>query len=297
MACVRVGKSWWGRRFRLPAGLEAGARHIRYTHLAALALFAGLALAAPFGPARGWLVIVGGGQIGPEIVDRFIQLAGGKDSPMVFIPTAEEGVPRVSAETTFLARAGVKHVSILHTRDRKEADSEAFVLPLKTARAVWFEGGRQWRLVDSYLNTRTQKELFRLLKRGGVIGGTSAGATIQGSYLVRGARESNTLMMAPGYETGLGFLRLSAIDQHVVTRHREGDLGQVIDRHPELLGIGIDESTAIVVHGDTFEVIGRSMVFIHDARSRPQPGAPRWYTLAAGDRFDLKTRHKVEAKR
>jgi cyanophycinase len=258
-----------------------------------LVLMLGTAAAAPVGPSQGWLVIVGGGQLGPEIVQRFINLAGGKDAPMVFIPTAEDGVPSAAAATTFLAQAGATHVTVLHTRDRKEADSEAFVEPLKTARAVWFEGGRQWRLVDSYLNTRAQKEMFRLLKRGGAIGGTSAGATIQGSYLVRGAREGNTVMMAPGYETGLGFLRFAAIDQHVITRHRESDLGQVIDRYPQLLGIGIDESTAIVVHGDAFEVIGKSKVFIHDAKRAPEPGGRRYYPLSAGDRFDLRTRRKL----
>ncbi len=254
---------------------------------------AGIACAASIGPSRGSLVIVGGGQVGPEIVNRFIDLAGGRDAPMVFIPTAEEGTPKATAEDNFLARAGVKHVVILHTRDRKDADTEAFVAPLKSARGVWFEGGRQWRLVDSYLNTRTQKELFRLLDRGGVIGGTSAGATIQGSYLVRGAREGNTIMMAPGYETGMGFLRESAIDQHILTRHREDDLVPVIQRHPDLLGIGIDESTAIVVHGDKFEVIGKSKVFIHDARYHPGADGKRYYLLSAGDRFDLRKRKRI----
>ncbi len=259
---------------------------------AAVVIAASVAVAASIGPSRGTLVIVGGGQLGPEIVNRFIELAGGKDAPMVYIPTAAEGTPPTSAQKTFLARAGVKNVVILHTRDRKEADSETFVAPLKTARAVWFEGGRQWRLVDSYLNTRTEKELFRVLQRGGVIGGSSAGATIQGSYLVRGAREGNTIMMAPGYEIGMGFLRDSAIDQHVITRHREDDLNPVIQRHPGLLGIGIDESTAIVVHGNTFEVIGKSKVFIHDARHKQGADGKRYYTLSAGDRFDLKKRRK-----
>ena len=130
-----------------------------------------------------------------------------------------------------------------------------------------------------------------------MIGGSSAGATIQGSYLVRGAREGNTLMMAPGYERGLGFLRDSAIDQHVLTRHREKDLDPVIDKHPKLLGIGIDESTAIVVHRDQFEVIGKSKVLIHDARHQPQPDGSRYYLLSAGDRFDLKHRKNLSAPR
>src|SRR5690348_14985261 len=245
------------------------------------ALIAGSAWAASVGPSQGYLVIVGGGAVGPEITNRIIELAGGPDVPMVYVPTAEDGDPKTTPESTFLFKAGVQHVTILHTRDPKVADTAAFVAPLLTARAVWFEGGRQWRLADAYLNTRTEKELVRVLQRGGVIGGSSAGATIQGSYLVRGAPEGNTIMMAPGHEQGFGFLRNSAIDQHVLTRHREDDLDPVIARYPKLLGIGIDESTAVVVHGDQFEVIGKSKVLIHDSKNERQSDGPPYYTLSA----------------
>lgn len=264
------------------------------TRLSVLLAFAAAASAASIGPDKGSLLIVGGGQLPPAIVDRFIDLAGGKDAPMVFIPTAEEvDPPRATAGNNWLTKAGCTHVTILHTRDRKVADSDEFIKPLLGARAVWFEGGRQWRLVDSYLNTRTEREIWNVVKRGGVIGGSSAGATIQGSYLVRGAREGNTVMMAPGYEEGMGFLKNAAIDQHVITRHREDDLNRVIDQHPGLLGIGIDESTAIVVQGDRFEVIGKSKVFIHDAKYAPGADGKKYYTLQAGDRFDLKSRRKL----
>jgi cyanophycinase len=265
----------------------------RRLFLTGIALAATAACAASLGPSKGSLLIVGGGDLGPEIEQRFIDLAGGKDAEMVFVPTAEGPDPKMTVPNTFLAKAGCTHVTLLHTTDRKVADSEAFVKPLLTAKAVWFEGGRQWRLVDSYLGTRTEKEMFRVLERGGVIGGSSAGATIQGSYLVRGAREGNTVMMAPGYEAGMAFLKKSAIDQHVITRHREDDLNTVIERHPDLLGIGIDEGTAIVVQGDRFEVIGRSKVFIHDAKYQPGQDGKRWYTLSAGDKFDLRKRKKA----
>jgi cyanophycinase len=82
--------------------------------------------------------------------------------------------------------------TVLHTRDRGEADSEAFVEPLKTATAVWFCGGRHWRIVDAYGGTRTEREIRAVLDRGRLIAGPSAGATIQGSYLVRGARHRVT---------------------------------------------------------------------------------------------------------
>jgi cyanophycinase len=244
------------------------------------------------GLPKGSLVVVGGGKIGPAIVERFVGLAGGPDSSFVLIPTAaeDEELDLRKLEATFAKWFGVQHVSVLHTRDRKEADSEAFVAPLRKARGVWFGGGRQWRLVDSYLNTLTQRELEAVLERGGVIGGTSAGATIQGSYLVRGAREGNQIMMAQGYEEGFGYLQKVAVDQHLIRRRRENDLVGVIAAHAELLGIGIDESTAIIVAGDRFEVIGDSQVAIYDGQDHD---GKRYYFLSPGARFDLKKRTAI----
>ncbi len=236
-------------------------------------------------PERGALVIIGGGKIGPEILDRMISLGGGKDAPWVVIPTAGDGdaFDANYAETSQLKRAGVQHITVLHTRDRVVADSESFVAPLKTARGVFFPGGRQWRLVDSYLNTRTQKELEAVLARGGVIAGTSAGATILGSYLVRGAREGNTLMMAPGYERGFGMVSPVAIDQHLSARGRQNDMLPVVDRHRDLLGIGIDEGTAAIVRSGEFEVAGAGRIAVYES-------GRSYYFLTAGERFDLRKR-------
>lgn len=240
------------------------------------------------GPAKGSLVIVGGGKIGPDIVKRFVALAGGPDARFVVIPTAaEDPVDPQRAAQQFSKQFGVTNVSVLHTRDRKLAESDEFVAPLRKASAVWFSGGRQWRLVDSYLHTRTQREIEALLERDGVVGGSSAGATIQGSYLVRGAREGNTIMMAKGYEEGMALLRNSAIDQHINTRKREDDLLPVIDTHPGLLGIGLDESTAIVVNARRCEVIGEGKVRIYDARDHE---GRKFLLLGPGDRFDLASR-------
>jgi peptidyl-dipeptidase A len=255
-----------------------------------------LAARPSVGPDRGALVICGGGRLGPEIIEEFIALAGGPEAPIVYIPTASDAnqFPPGYVQKSALFRGGAKNLTLLHTRDRKQADSEAFVAPLRTARGIWFEGGRQWRLVDSYLNTRAEREMLALLQRGGVIGGSSAGATIQGSYLVRGAREGNTVMMAKGYEQGLGFVRGVAIDQHLLARHRENDMLQVIAAHPDLLGIGLDEGTAIVVRGDTAKVIGASKVAIYDRQHKPGAGGTAYYFLTPGDEFDLSKR---QAKR
>jgi cyanophycinase len=251
--------------------------------------------ATAVGPRQGALVIVGGGQAGPEIIKRFVTLAGGKDADVVVIPAAAEKDPVDTKRVAegFSRSFGFKNVTVLHTRDRAEANSEGFIAPLKKAKAVWFNGGRQWRIVDSFLGTRTQREIEAVLERGGVIGGSSAGATIQGSYLVRGARDGNDILMAKGYEQGFGYLRGVAIDQHILPRNRAADLVQVIGAHPELLGIGIDESTAIIVEGDRFEVIGRGVVGIYDGKNHD---GKRYYFLAPGERFDLKGRRRVSSE-
>jgi cyanophycinase len=256
---------------------------------AAMLACTGVAQAAPVvqGPEKGTLIIAGGGKLGPEIVGRFITLAGGPGANIVVIPTAGEDAtygPDCECLKMFEA-LGATHLTVLHTKDRREADSEGFVSPLKSATAVWLVGGRQWRLVDSYLGTRTEAEIKNLLARGGVVGGTSAGASIQASYMVRGARSGNEIMMAPGYEGGFSLIRGVAIDQHVTARHREGDLDAVVVKHPDLLGIGIDQSTAIEVKRDGFKVIGAGHVFIHDGKEQPNGG--HYFLLKAGDRFDL----------
>jgi cyanophycinase len=237
------------------------------------------------GPARGTLLIIGGGKRGADIDGTAVTLAG-KPPRWVFIPTAGTD-PHVAQlkPPDFMSRAGGT-VTVLHTRDRAVADSEAFTAPLRDATAVFIAGGRQWRLVDAYAGTRTEAELRALLDRGGLIAGSSAGATIQGSYLVRGSPRSKRILMAPGYERGFGFLTNVAIDQHVSQRGRENDLSAVIAAHPGLLGIGIDESTAVIVQGNTMRVIGAGVVRITDGATHD--GLP-FYTLKPGARFDLAT--------
>ncbi len=250
------------------------------------------ASAQDVGPKRGTLVIVGGGTgLGDAgIWKRFLELAGGTEAPIVAIPTAgdDDTYDQFWPGLRVLRDGGAKHVTVLHTKDRKVADSEAFVKPIREAAGVWMSGGRHWRLADAYLNTRTHKELAALLARGGVVGGTSAGATIQGSFMVRGDTKGNALMVGDHVE-GFGFLRGVAIDQHVLRRNRQFDLVDVIRARPELLGIGIDENTAIVVRGDSFEVVGKSYVLIYDHTRRLDSGG-EFYFLAPGDRYDLKTR-------
>jgi len=226
----------------------------------------------------------------PAIVKRFIDLAGGSDAPIVIIPTAGDAdeYDNYWSGLKQWRENGATNLTVVHTRDKKTADTEAFVKPIRAARGVFFAGGRQWRLADSYLNTLTHKAVEDVLKRGGVVGGSSAGASILASFMVRGDTKSNEKMIGD-HTVGLGLLKNAAVDQHLLRRNRQFDMLEVIDTHPELLGIGLDEDTAIVVTGDQFEVMGQSYAVIYS--NKPVAGASgRFYFMGAGDRFDMKTR-------
>lgn len=257
-----------------------------------------------YGPPKGTLVIVGGGSTeGTGIVEKFIELAGGVDKKFVIVPTAGgnrtgDGAVRPYDEAQIVAswvKRGIKNVKMLHTHDPKVADTENFASVLRDADAVWFNGGRQWNIVDSYAGTLTYKEFHNVLARGGVIGGSSAGATIQGEYLVRGDTSGPNVVMTQeqNHQKGFEFLRRSAIDQHINARNRWDDLTPVIAKFPTLLGIGLSEGTAIVVTGDTFEVIGKWKVAVHDNTRLYQPWEKPYFVLSAGDVYNMQTR-KIE---
>jgi len=262
------------------------------------------AQAPEYGPAKGTLVIQGGGSAdGTGIVETFINKAGGLGAKIIVVPTAggnrnPDGTIRVYKEEQVLAswkKRGLTNVWMLHTHDPKVADTEEFAKILRDANAVWFNGGRQWNIVDSYANTLTYREFHKVLERGGVIGGSSAGATIQGDYLVRGDTSGANVMMTaePTHQKAFQFLRKVAIDQHINTRNRWDDLIPVIKKYPDLLGIGLSEATAIIVHGDRFEVMGAWKVAVHDNMRLYQPWEKPYYVLSAGDVYNMKTR-KIE---
>ena len=240
------------------------------------------------GPEKGSLVIIGGGKVTDAIWDRFLSLAGGKNARIVVITNASAPDDSSYLRTiSYLAgRLGGDRVSRLHLNTIDEANDESNLQELRAATGVYITGGRQWRIAEVYLNTKVHRELFALLARGGVIGGSSAGASIQGSLLWRGDTRGAQHLIGD-HTQGLGFLKLSAIDQHILVRNRQHDLDAFIKAAPEFIGIGIDESTAIVVTGDTFEVIGKSYVAVHQA------GRDRFFFLRPGQRYDLKEHKSI----
>ena len=236
------------------------------------------------GPENGTLIIAGGGKLSDDILSTFIEAAGGVEAPILVIPTALGLTTYEEKEGDFLKRLGAKNVQVWHTYNRLIADSDSFVNPIRNAKGIWFTGGRQWRLVDSYEGTASEKAFWEVLKNNGVIGGTSAGASIQGDYLIRGDTKNNTILMGD-HEKGFAFLKNVIIDQHVLARNRSFDLPKVLEKLPTSLGIGLDENTAIVVKKNTFRVIGDSYVLVYD-KSTENP----FYLLKKGDQYDVQKR-------
>jgi len=266
------------------------------------------------GPEKGSLLIIGG-NVGSQrdIWEKFTQLAGGKEKAVLVVVTTasgdsaaydKKGVEEVKRQT------GIKHVTLFHTSDFKEANSEKFIAPLKNATAVYFEGGRQWRIADSYLNTLTHQAFIDVLNRGGVIAGSSAGASIIGSFLWRGDTKGAQVLVGD-HTQGLGFLKYSAIDQHLLVRNRQFDLVDFIRKAPDFIGIGLNEATAILVQRDTLQVLGNSFAAIYDYNTIINGGEKHvvsgredftasngpFFFLAAGQKYDLAKRQVIKEPR
>ena len=232
---------------------------------------------------QGWLVLEGGGKLrGTEVLRRFIELAGGKNARLVVIPSAAihnmgrtYNAALVAHETQWWRDlTGIQDVTLLHTDDRTVADSRLFVAPLRRATALFILGGDDAWLYNSYVGTRTETEIHNLFERGGVIGGTSAGATVLGAtaYDLRTPRQ------------GFNLLKNASVYPHFFRRHREADMARFVQQHPGILGIGVDESTALFIHGSDVEVVGENNVGIFDGK----PHGDRNYILFSnGDKFDL----------
>lgn len=246
----------------------------------------------------GTLVIVGGGGMPKGLMNRFVELAGGvDDAKLVYVPCSEQIVLLENQSTVHQwNRMGVKNATFIHTKDRRKANSdEEFLKPLSDATGIWFGGGRQWNFSDSYYGTKAQAMMKDVLKRGGVIGGSSAGASIQASFLARATPINNYDILAPGYlRGGLGFLSGVAIDQHFTQRGRQKDMTLLVNRYPQMLGIGIDESTALIVEKSIGTVVGKGDVYFYDRTKAVTEDEPDYVKVGDGGRYELVERKLID---
>ncbi|MEY3819817.1 MAG: hypothetical protein RLZZ425_1290 [Bacteroidota bacterium] len=255
----------------------------------------------PYFNYKGKLIIIGGGSIPDSLFSFFANYIGGKDQPIVYIPTAttdEEYIQKGEHLIKFSSR-GFTNLSTIHTRNKKEADDPKNIALMRNAKGLYFGGGDQQLIANAYAGTKLYDEFIALLNRGGVIMGTSAGATIMGSLMVGGdARDDISKKYA--FNPAFSFMTNTALDQHVLARNRQFDLIPVIEHYPGTLGIGMDESTAIIVEAGQFKVWGISYAMLYDpkdwAEQKKKWGAvlKPFKMMASGSSFNFVTREIID---
>jgi cyanophycinase len=264
--------------------------------------------------AQGHLVIIGGGDKPDVIIQKIIQLSGGSDSKIMVIPNASsEQVESATWQADQFKSFGAKNVNPVYFT-KTTANDDSIMNKFNNAKCVFFCGGDQSNLTADLLGTKLLEKIKKIYSDGGVISGTSAGAAVMSKVMITGNelvnRDSTEIfnMIEKGnVETteGFGFVTKAVIDQHFIKRKRNNRLINVILEHPDLLGIGIDESTAILVNPDeTFEVLGESEVIIYDAsgcRNIKLNGKNKFSAdniimniLFAGQKFDMNKRKIIE---
>lgn len=209
-------------------------------------------------------------------------------------PSADVFTPEIRGKYTeeWRTEFGVSDLTLMDARTREEADTEAFVAPLQRATGVWILGGHLNPFIDKYLGTRAEQEMKTVPERGGVLGGSSAGAMIMGSFLITWDSASvppnaskKGVRLDQAHLKGFGELRNVTVYPHFFVRKAQWQMSEIVALHPELLGIGIDENTGIVVHQDQFEVFGTGRVGIFESKN-----PKKYLTLSRGQKYDLKNR-------
>ena len=251
------------------------------------------------------LFIIGGAEdrVGKAtVLRRFVRLAGGRRSQLVLVPTASSFQEEVVASyTEVFTRLGAPEPAVVNPEGRLEAHDPAGVELIDQATGVFLSGGSQLKLSQRLPGTPLGEALHRAHERGAVIGGTSAGASIMSQFMISMGEEGITPRQRHSQlSAGLGLLDGVVIDQHFAQRNRYGRLMSVVASSPSLLGIGIDEDTAIeVVDHRLFTVHGSGGVFVLDCRNATSDapdarrGAPLMvsgavvHSLPAGATFDL----------
>ena len=268
---------------------------------------------APAGP-KGHLFIVGGGDRDEPLMRRYVELARAGGPAKVVIFTMASGVPLETgpALVAEFKGYGVSDVAYFHLT-REEALDPANLKILDGATAVWFSGGDQAKQTAVLLDTPLHKRMLELYKEGCLIGGTSAGAAVMSEFMITGNEKraggeegSWEVILADDVEhtRGFGFVTGAVIDQHFVTRRRHNRLIAVVLENPALVGVGIEEATAVLVRPDgKYEVLGEGQVVVYDARRaatrRSADGhlgghGLTLHVLLAGDVYDLASGRVVE---
>jgi cyanophycinase len=265
-----------------------------------------------FSQTRGKLFIIGGAQT-KEITQKFVELAGGKDARILIIPNASSNKVRSGEnQKNEFVELGAKAEYIIFSKEN--ADDPSNLEKLSWANAVYFTGGDQSLLTKDLLGTKLLEKIYELHNKGGLVGGSSAGAAVMSEIMITGNELKNKdtvqsfiSIQKGNIETskGFGFVKNAIVDQHFIKRKRHNRLITLMCEHPNLLGIAIDEATAIILNpDDTFEVFGENQVIVFDPTESENVRVDKndnlginnlkMHLLINGDKFDLKTKKVIE---
>ncbi|HET9516329.1 MAG TPA: cyanophycinase [Actinoplanes sp.] len=254
---------------------------------------------------RGRLLIIGGAERhrtgGTAILRRFVELAGGAQATLIVIATASSEPDVLEAEYAQVFRGfGAGAVVPLRLGTREQANSDEAIAVLESATGVFFTGGDQVRITTVIGGTRCDSLLQSLVhERGVVLAGTSAGAAMMSGTMIVGGDQPGVTTASVRTVPGLEFLPGVLIDMHFAERGRLNRLLSAVAQYPHELGLGIDEDTAILADGESFEVLGSGAVTVVDAGSAgvirlPADGTgpialagARIHVLPAGHGFEL----------
>jgi cyanophycinase len=203
----------------------------------------------------GTLMVCGGGALPNEVYEEFVRLAGGRNGKIVLIPSA---IPYSSQQALSYRFNGwlqypVQSFNFVHATSREDAEKEEIANPLNEATGVWISGGAQGRLADLYKGTRVEKLIQDVLARGGVVGGTSAGAAIMSQTMIRYGTSREAVL-----DNGFSLLSSAVVDQHFSERKRQERLMGVLGQNPEKIGLGVDERTALIINANKVRVMGQN---------------------------------------
>ncbi|MGB7981560.1 MAG: cyanophycinase [Candidatus Nanopelagicales bacterium] len=205
-----------------------------------------------------------------RILRRFVAEAGGAQARVLVCATASALGPEIVElyERTF-TRLGVAEVLTARPHDRREADKVEHVDAVTAATGVFFTGGNQMKLAATIRGTRFGDAVVAAYDRGVIVGGTSAGASVVSEHMVGyGSPGAQPKFRMVAQAQGLGLLPGVIIDQHFSQRERYGRLVNLVASSPDLLGIGLDEDTAMLVSDESLlEVVGKGSVFVIDMRT------------------------------
>ncbi|HSA96072.1 MAG TPA: cyanophycinase [Acidobacteriota bacterium] len=266
---------------------------------------------SPRGPAvpspKGHLFIIGGGERDAPLMKRYIRLAEAHDTGKIVVFTMASSVPdEVGPELLAEFRGNGAKSTVYYNLTHEQAMKPGSDKILDGAGGVWFSGGDQALLTAALLDTPIHKRMLELYRQGAVIGGTSAGAAVMSELMITGNEKrthneegtwevilADDVLHTPGF----GFVTNAVIDQHFVTRRRHNRLIAIVLENPALVGVGIEESTAVLVRPDgKYEVLGEGQVIIYDARRAKTSKSPdghlgghglTMHVLLPGDVYDL----------